>query len=138
MLISSGAILSPFRCSLCPFEAHERFRLQNHMVKAHPGGKGAEQFYDDKPFKCSVCPSTFTQQGSMKRHELVHKDPTQKCDLCERIFHDKSEMKRHRLRHNNMGDIKQPECKVCQLTFSNGRDLLSHKSSVHNNEAPVF
>ena len=24
------------------------------------------------------------------------------------------------------------------MTFSNGRDLLSHKSSVHNNEAPVF
>ncbi|GFQ65157.1 hypothetical protein TNCT_63411 [Trichonephila clavata] len=52
----------PYKCHLCPYAAHTRSNLKNH-INAHTG---------ERPYKCTVCGRGFTQKGNMKKHEQQH------------------------------------------------------------------
>ena len=117
------------KCDVCDKEYRNIKTLRVHK-KEHSKGK----------LNCSVCDQTFTQAGSLKRHEVrVHKilkgklgkynKPRQlkpyKCEICGKVFKmlDKSGMKRHYRMHARQSPCK---CEQCGKSFTQEGALKRH------------
>ncbi|KAG8195195.1 hypothetical protein JTE90_027939 [Oedothorax gibbosus] len=81
----------PYKCHLCPYAAHTRSNLKNH-INAHTG---------ERPYKCPVCGRGFTQKGNMKKHEQQHGEDRfpLDCHICGDAFENKLEFQQHMLAH---------------------------------------
>jgi uncharacterized Zn-finger protein len=52
-------------------------------------------------FKCDVCSATFTTNGSLTRHSMIHKTVKAfQCPLCTEQFHTSIHCKRHMKTHS--------------------------------------
>ncbi|KAL5020607.1 hypothetical protein ScPMuIL_002312, partial [Solemya velum] len=51
----------------------------------------------EKPYKCDLCESAFSENGYLICHKRVHtREKPFKCDLCESTFAQKSNLRNHK------------------------------------------
>ncbi|KAK5644827.1 hypothetical protein RI129_006127 [Pyrocoelia pectoralis] len=87
-----------------------------------------------RPYKCSVCVSSFIRPIHLKRHMLIHTgDKRFNCDICKKSFYPtyaKEHMKFHSGERNYV-------CKVCGKKFVTNAILKRH-SLIHNSSRPYI
>ncbi|CCX07803.1 hypothetical protein FPQ18DRAFT_93870 [Pyronema domesticum] len=65
--------------------------MMHHIPRAHHP-------VQDRPFKCDVCPQSFSRNHDLKRHKRIHLAVKPfPCDNCDKSFSRKDALKRHRL-----------------------------------------
>ena len=79
---------------------------------------------NEKPFKCSHCPKSFSFRDYLSRHEKIHrKDNLFKCKKCDREFTTKDYLAKHWKRHSTE---KKFMCDKCGQRFAMREDLTKH------------
>ena len=48
-----------------------------------------------RPFSCSFCEKRFTEQSSLRKHDLTHRPPSHQCRLCQKRFVRKDYLEKH-------------------------------------------
>ena len=73
-------------------------------------------------FTCDLCPKTYTERRSLKRHKLLHEEKKFECNFCKNQFTRKFKLKNH------VCNIKSDEnkCLNCAKTFLNISNLKKH------------
>ena len=70
-------------------------------LSSHPAGhltSATPPAVQDKPFKCSLCPKSFTRNYDLTRHKSSHIDQRQhRCSKCGRSFNRRDALIRHTL-----------------------------------------
>lgn len=56
-----------------------------------------------KPFKCNVCAASFTTNGSLNRHMIIHAKSF-KCSVCDESFRSSLLCKKHMKKEHSMDD----------------------------------
>ncbi len=71
---------------------------------------------EEKPFKCTVCPSNFSQSGHLMRHMGIHNgEKPYKCTICRSNFTQSGDLQRHMKIHSGKNPFKGS---VCPSSFS--------------------
>ena len=97
-------------CSVCSYKSCNMLGLLCHKQKQHP--KVARDLKNeknvpstirgDKPFKCGICPKTFTNDFLLQNHIRVHTgEKPFKCEMCQQLFSQKMHLANHMLKHKN-------------------------------------
>ena len=55
------------------------------------------------------------------------------CDICGKILSSKGNLKKHQVLHSS---VKPWQCKECNVSFNQARDLNTHKMQKHSEERP--
>ena len=87
-----------------------------------------------RPFKCDMCPKTFSVIKSLRRHRKIHFPPTHKCDFCPKMFTSQQSRNLHMNTHTGN---KPFECGQCHEKFVDSGNLSRHKQRHHSVE-PKF
>ena len=99
----------PFKCYICnAYSSTQPYFLKQHIAAVHEG---------KRPFPCSKCDATFSNKGSLTRHDkLVHADKDLKlypCTVCPKRFKLNHNLKSHLSVHEE----KRFECDMCESKF---------------------
>ena len=119
-------------CNSCPMV----FKGMSHL-KAHVNDIYIHIYIHiikDTINQCQTCLKTFTQKGSLKRHELIHAAPKEECDICGWKFHDIGDLRKHKKKHVAGENLKKwigLDCKSCALSFTNYTSLQQHNRIYH-------
>jgi hypothetical protein len=81
-----------------------------------------------RPFRCTICPASFTRNHDLKRHVRLHDKKAWKCGGCQKIFSRRDAIKRHK----NGSKTRGPKSGICinaevlevDLDEEDGEDLL--------------
>ena len=83
----------------------------------------------EKPFSCSRCNGTYTNETTLKRHLLsVHEGVKQPCTQCEKQFSTLDSLKRHT---KSTHDGIRYECKKCSNSFTSTSAIKRHEDAKH-------
>ncbi|ESO08548.1 hypothetical protein HELRODRAFT_110122 [Helobdella robusta] len=86
-----------------------------------------------RPFTCSECHRSFTQQSSLATHKRTHSgEKPFSCTVCGREFANGGNMKIHMRVHTGERPF---ECMFCQRGFSQQNSLKAHLR-IHSGEKP--
>ena len=111
-----------FRCPQCDLGFVQKEFLRRHLL-THSG---------ERPFQCSLCPSTFRQMIHLRQHQRRKhptSDPKQRCPHCPRAFWTSSELKNHLMYH--APESRTHHCQLCDLSFVEKRHLDRHARRIH-------
>ena len=83
----------------------------------------------EKPFSCSRCNGTYTNETTLKRHLLsVHEGVKQPWPQCEKQFSTLDSLKRHT---KSTHDGIRYECKKCSNSFTSTSAIKRHEDAKH-------
>jgi uncharacterized Zn-finger protein len=76
-----------FLCNECDKKFDRKDYLARHIKKVHA---------QEKPHKCDICPSKFSESWSLIRHQRIHtEEKPYSCALCFKEFADQGNYKKH-------------------------------------------
>ncbi|KAH6581249.1 hypothetical protein BASA61_006078 [Batrachochytrium salamandrivorans] len=88
-----GSVSVMFPCSFsgCTRRFSKASSLQNHLSSHSSSGKPKP-----KPYRCEMCPQTFSRSHDLKRHYYIHsQDKPHMCRRCGKGFSRRDALKRH-------------------------------------------
>ncbi|KAK1147281.1 zinc finger protein 64-like isoform X1 [Acipenser oxyrinchus oxyrinchus] len=88
--------------------------------------------YDERPFKCQICPYASRNSSQLTVHLRSHTgDAPFQCHLCEAKFKINSDLKRHMRIHSGEKPYK---CEFCEYRCAMKGNLKSHIQLKHSTE----
>lgn len=85
---------------------------------------------DKTTYKCTICPSQFTNKSSFDKHVEEHLQPAQfKCASCPKSFHQEYQLKRHR-QSSHSGIVYH--CPFCQMVGRHRHSMRRHFERQHS------
>ena len=110
-------------CPSCKYSCLEPRDLRQHIVSVHQVKKS---------YKCLICESIFTTNGSLKKHiKSIHNEEKKEhnCLICGHEFSLMSNLKTH---IESVHEGKKPfKCSFCEKDFSLKGTLKRHLESIH-------
>jgi hypothetical protein len=93
-------------------------------VSAESWSDGKEE-ETEKPFKCKICPKSFSYKCNMYTHLNTHtgKKPF-RCNTCSKSFAYKSNLNAYIYTHT---DEKPFNCNICSKSISHKHSLINHR-----------
>lgn len=145
--------LRPYVCPICNkgfslkpnFRTHVKYHsVPDDQYKCEHCGKGFKKKHllqehskihsqsENRPFKCTICPNTFTRQILLDSHIKEHMgEKPFKCTKCTASYIHERDLRRHtRVTHEG---IRPFICLLCGRGFAR-RDALGKHSKSHKNE----
>ncbi|XP_055547007.1 zinc finger protein OZF-like [Wyeomyia smithii] len=111
-----------FKCKFCNRGFKKKHLLQEHSV--------IHSDREDRPFKCHLCPNTFTRQDRLDFHIKAHLgEKPFKCTKCPSSYIHERDLRRHtRTKHE---EIRPFVCNVCSKAF-NRKDAYGKHMKIHS------
>ncbi|XP_066294460.1 myoneurin-like [Branchiostoma lanceolatum] len=137
MTSSPSTYLLPSQDSTIRYQNAMEWHVGDNTALASTNQTGNFTFMDNngsqERFSCTVCPMSFKNLSSLKRHLSTHtgQQPYQ-CSICSTRFRRISYLKNHMIIHTGEKPFK---CNVCSAKFSQRATLFRHRA-VHNKERP--
>ncbi|XP_069090541.1 zinc finger protein 544-like isoform X2 [Pleurodeles waltl] len=79
---------------------------------------------DFRPYKCTKCEKSFSQKGTLSRHQKTHSgDKPYKCTECPKRFSRNGDLVIHLRKHTGERPF---QCTICKKGFNQKRSLTSH------------
>ena len=76
------------------------------------------------PFRCELCPTTFTTYGKLLYHGIVDEHIQPKtCSVCSKTFASMLSSRAHFQEYHQNGKYK---CEICKASFTDRKYLLEH------------
>ncbi|XP_065079088.1 zinc finger protein 236-like [Ochlerotatus camptorhynchus] len=118
-----------YPCTICPAAFKKSSHLKQHH-KSHYGIKGN---------RCGICDKTFTTSHTLKVHCNSHSQNSQlhyKCDQCPTSFSLQSSLRRHQKLHEHPD--RSYSCPYCNRTFKWFQNCRTHIKASHSEVAGSF
>lgn len=81
--------------------------------------------YDDRPYKCDLCPVAFKLKKYLRKHRFLHTGIKRfQCDICGKKFPRRPALVQHSITHSQDYPFK---CDVCNKQFKMKRNFLVSK-----------
>ncbi|KAJ8973230.1 hypothetical protein NQ317_004140 [Molorchus minor] len=81
-------------------------------------------------YRCEMCEYETKLKGSLKIHQLRHKDISEvqifKCEICEYQTKHKANLKRHLLSHKDTSEVQIFKCEMCEFQTKHKGNLKTH------------
>lgn len=161
-----------YKCHLCSYESNS-FKMKCHVKSEHLGvlelgckicgfvstSLQMRRFHMEKHRKmvyCNDCDFKTPIPGTLKKHKIVHEDPSlrprYKCDICDKCFSCKRTLEDHKIIHTedameccgkkytnqhyqehlkNVHCEKMFQCKECDYSTKTKQGLMAHSRNVH-------
>ncbi|KFO33955.1 zinc finger protein 22 [Fukomys damarensis] len=88
---------------------------------------------DEKPYKCTDCEKSFSQNSTLFQHQKIHTGKkSHKCADCGKSFFQSSNLIQHRRIHTGEKPYK---CDECGERFKQSSNLIQHQR-IHTGEKP--
>ncbi|XP_008321004.2 zinc finger protein 39-like [Cynoglossus semilaevis] len=107
--------------------------LQEPSLTFHPyHNDGNSDESRDKPYSCSMCEKTFTNNSNLTAHIRTHTgERPYRCEICRKTFITTSALNRHQTIHT---EGKHFICNFCGKSFKWMDSLTRHVRSVHKRD----
>ncbi|TPX69379.1 hypothetical protein SpCBS45565_g02411 [Spizellomyces sp. 'palustris'] len=87
-----------FTCTVpgCGKVFNKYIALTQHVATIHGGHPGTTNPTKAKPFRCEMCPQTFSRSHDLKRHYYIHtQEKPYRCKRCGKGFSRRDALRRH-------------------------------------------
>jgi len=99
-------------------------KIQAYLLRRH-----LRYHYDNKPFKCDLCPKSFISFVSIRNHMYKHTSVKKfYCDVCGRGYNDSRHLREHKLGHTNPLAYR---CDLCPKGYERKQALEAHMHANH-------
>ena len=123
----------PCEFDSCEYRAASRRRLSQHLQAKHEPNR-------QRNFECSLCPSRFYAEDSLKTHIKRHvKEKRFSCEKCNFKAYYRCEVIQHvknvHYKLQNINRTKAFPCPLCTKKCYNRHSMQKHVKFVHTNES---
>ncbi|XP_065224302.1 zinc finger protein 224-like [Planococcus citri] len=118
----------PYGCDTCSKFYSTQDHLNNHRCSTSTIPKKVSD--RRRSLVCNICRKRFSRQQSLKRHRLIHEDPSRRfaCNICHWKFSRQENLKRHLISHEASKPFK---CSECDRSFRRTEHVKRHMRLVH-------